>query len=739
VKLNGALVSGGDVTTYQLSADGSRVVYKADQDTDNVVELYSVPIDGSASVKLNGNLVILGDVTHFRLSADGNRVVYVADQDTDAVYELYSVPITGGAAVKLNGALVSGGDVSTPYYYRLSADGSRVVYRADQDVDGVMELYSVPMDGGAVVKLNSELPSNADVESDFRLTPDGRHAVYRADQDTYNVTEIYCVPVTGGAPVKVNGALVSGGDVHEFEISPDDSCIVYRADQDTDGKSELYVWRFQAVWATDGGDWTSASNWTHSVLPDSVREASIARSAVVRVPSGATPTVAASLSLGGASGPSILELDDGATLTLRHGAALYSGGVIRGGGSVAMGSYPLRVPAGAELRAAEGEHLALQSGPVANAGRIEALGTSFSPAEMEFSGAVSNAAGTGAIVGRDAILRFPQGLSNSGSLSFGNGVNEVLGDVSNNPGGLVTVSGGASATFHEDVDNQSVINVSAAGALRSTAVFFGALSGNGTSGSGQVFIEGDARPGFSAGVMAFGGDVSYGPLASLEIELGGADAAQYDRVTVAGQLSLGGTLNVTLLNGYVPAAGTCFNVWDAGSVAGQFGQANMPDLPTGLFWHTDRLDTAGELSVGLTPDTYAGYAAHYGLSTAANGDEDGDGRPNLVEYLTGANPLAPDTGPAGLGLECSSSEAHITFSLAQPVGSDVVLHVQAATSLLGGGNWETLTSRAGNGPWNGDASVTRVGSSAGAERVAVIHGITGKPGHYYRFNVSLAP
>ena len=68
-------------------------------------------------------------------------MVYRADQKTAAVFELYSVPLGGPAVagVKLNGALVAGGNVSGVHQF--SPDSSRVVYRADQDTDEVFELY----------------------------------------------------------------------------------------------------------------------------------------------------------------------------------------------------------------------------------------------------------------------------------------------------------------------------------------------------------------------------------------------------------------------------------------------------------------------------------------------------------------------------------------------------------------------------------------------------------------------
>jgi Tol biopolymer transport system component len=107
--------------------------------TDGVLELYSVPLGGGSPVKLNGPLVSGGDVGAALISPDSSRIVYLADQEADEVDELYSVPLSGGSPVKLNNPLVSGGDVFDDY--SISSDNSRVVYRADQETDGVSELY----------------------------------------------------------------------------------------------------------------------------------------------------------------------------------------------------------------------------------------------------------------------------------------------------------------------------------------------------------------------------------------------------------------------------------------------------------------------------------------------------------------------------------------------------------------------------------------------------------------------
>ena len=240
VKLSPELVSGGDVMSrFVLASDSSRVVFLADQETDELIELFSVPIDGGSAVKLNSELVPGGVVCQvFRLSSDSSRVVYRAVQDTSGVYELYSVPIDGGEAVKLNSPLTSGCLV---FEHKVSPDSRRVVYRADQDTQGVYELYSVPIDGGTPVKLNAELVAGGHVSQTFLPSPDSSRVVYLADQDTDDVSELYSVPIEGGTPVRLNSGLPAGGEVTwAFRVSGDSRRVVYVADQDTEGVFELY-------------------------------------------------------------------------------------------------------------------------------------------------------------------------------------------------------------------------------------------------------------------------------------------------------------------------------------------------------------------------------------------------------------------------------------------------------------------------------------------------------------------
>ncbi len=247
VKLNNDLSSGQKVIDFKISKTSSHVVYISDQDTDGDVEIYSVPIDrSSASIKLNSTLDNNGDVgdfddstEDFLISDDGSWVIYFADQDTNNVLELYSAPTIGGSnSVKLNGNLPNGGDVSE---FKISPDGSRVVYIAEQSTNNILELYSVPINHtGNSIKLNGELIADGEV-CEFQISNDGMTVVYVADQDTNNVDELYSVSITGGNATKLNIGFPDDGNDISFSISKDSATVVYLADQLVDETFELFV------------------------------------------------------------------------------------------------------------------------------------------------------------------------------------------------------------------------------------------------------------------------------------------------------------------------------------------------------------------------------------------------------------------------------------------------------------------------------------------------------------------
>ncbi len=220
VRISHALSSTQRVTSYTLTSDDSRIVYMTNINSIN--EIYSAPVAGGAAVRLNLDIPpIVGRVLTFQVSPDGSRVVYSARHNTIGVDEIFSVPTTGGTAIQLNTRLVSGRDVLN---YKISPNSTHVVYLADQNTQFIRELYSVPIDGGSVVQLNTALASGT--IKDYEISPDGSRVVYIAEQNTASLKELFSVPIAGGSPVLLNGPIDTFG-VITFDIASNGNMVAY--------------------------------------------------------------------------------------------------------------------------------------------------------------------------------------------------------------------------------------------------------------------------------------------------------------------------------------------------------------------------------------------------------------------------------------------------------------------------------------------------------------------------------
>ncbi len=238
IKLNANLPAGREVTTFLVSPNGARVVFRADRDTDNVFELYSVPVGGGTVTKLNPSFPAGRNISSFLITPDSSRVTYTADQDTDEKSELYSVPIGGGPVTKLNDVLPATGGVFVSWL--ISPNSARVIYRADRDIDNTFELFSVAAAGGVVTKLNTPFVAGRAI-SGFFISPNSARVIYVANQDVSTAGELYSVPIGGGPVTKLNPTLVAGGTVLPAPIfSADSTKVVYSSDQNTNDMVELY-------------------------------------------------------------------------------------------------------------------------------------------------------------------------------------------------------------------------------------------------------------------------------------------------------------------------------------------------------------------------------------------------------------------------------------------------------------------------------------------------------------------
>jgi len=149
----------------------------------------------------------------------------------------------------------------------------------------------------------------------------------------------------------------------------------------------------------------------------------------------------------------------------------------------------------------------------------------------------------------------------------------------------------------------------------------GLLTGNGrisgsasTNAATTLTLNGRIAPGNSAGAITVVGDLTAGSGAEFLFELGGTSS--YDQLLVTGNLNFGGTLRLSLINGFTLSNGDSFNLFDFATSSGSLGY-DLPTLGGGLSWDTAQVIDSGIISVVPEPSTYgllvlaaAGLACH---------------------------------------------------------------------------------------------------------------------------------
>ena len=165
VRLSGNLPATGEVFASLASPDGSWVVYVADQNVTGDSEVFAVDLRGatpSAPLRLNGALTAGGDAFKAVWSPDSSRLVYLADQDLFNTIELYVVGVGGagpGAPIKVNTPFVPTQDVDEASDgIAWSPDGRWVAYRADVTVDEQRDLFVArvtPLGPSTAVRISS--------------------------------------------------------------------------------------------------------------------------------------------------------------------------------------------------------------------------------------------------------------------------------------------------------------------------------------------------------------------------------------------------------------------------------------------------------------------------------------------------------------------------------------------------------------------------------------------------------
>ncbi len=211
---------------------------------------------------------------------------------------------------------------------------------------------------------------------------------------------------------------------------------------------------------------------------------------------------------------------------------------------------------------------------------------------------VNAGAGTNPFIG--AVLR-NKGVTNlRRALTLGNNnaahQNQTTGVFNLLNNALVTFQGNAATPFTNAADAQSSGVVAGVGQLN-------VGSGRTFQNGGRVKPGGDA----TAGTLTVTGNYTQTSGGTLDIELGGTGAGQFDKLVVTQQATLAGTMNVTLLPGYTPVVGHTFDVVTYATRSGTFTTINGLNLGNGLmlqaqYTTTLRLTVVNALSKRPSPD-----------------------------------------------------------------------------------------------------------------------------------------
>jgi len=169
-------------------------------------------------------------------------------------------------------------------------------------------------------------------------------------------------------------------------------------------------------------------------------------------------------------------------------------------------------------------------------------------------------------------------ITNKGTLNFSAGT--LAGAIDNT--GNLNLSGGGTRTLNDAVLNNGTVDVAGG----TSATFNGLFSGAGAiTGGGTSTFNGGFNPGNSPAEVNIAGDAVLGAANTLQIELAGLTAgSQYDRVNVAGDAWLDGTLDIDFYGGFNPVAGNSFDIIFASVLHGSFGTTLLPNLDPGLLW-----------------------------------------------------------------------------------------------------------------------------------------------------------
>ncbi len=239
----------------------------------------------------------------------------------------------------------------------------------------------------------------------------------------------------------------------------------------------------------------------------------------------------------------------------------------------------------------------------------------------------------------------------------------------NNAGTVTKSAGTGASTINVPFANTGTVNANI-GTLSFTDIFTnsstGIIQGTGTLNlpTGSSFTNNGAinpAAAGTAGKLTISSALT--KIGVVNLDIGGTTAGTtYDQLAVSGAATLGGTLNVTLINGFNPSIGDAYTIMTCGSRTGTFGTLNLPSLGD-KSWNTPTYN-AGSLVLSVSAKTYTlTYAAGAGGTISGTTSQ-------TVSYDANGSAVTavPDTGYSFVNWSDSSTanprtDTHVTADI----------------------------------------------------------------------------
>jgi hypothetical protein len=256
-------------------------------------------------------------------------------------------------------------------------------------------------------------------------------------------------------------------------------------------------------------------------------------------------------------------------------------------------------------------------------------------------------------------------IVNAGTLRKSAGSGTTAVSISCTNFGLVQVNTGTlrfDGNFTQK-SGQTVLNGGSYFFLNTAQLLGGTLQGSGSI-TGSVSNNAVVSPGASAGLLSMTGNYSEGPNAHLAIELGGTTSGTgYDQLSVGGTATLRGSLDVSYVNGFIPAPGNVFTALVCNARSGVFASLNAPTNNLGAIYtaRSVLLETGNASPVAQLLVNPFQTACHTFLLSASGIDP--DGTVTNVTLLLDTNVLVSAAGASAQTSFNSDFPGELTFTV----------------------------------------------------------------------------